>query len=364
MLRKLLIFSIIPFLLTVPATAFGQYMGNVGDQGQTGAYTLEKALEIQRKRLAPEQRNDVLIELDRISILGIREESTSLEVWLKITNPKSETLYLEELVFTIYEQNQQIVESEIRQPKPIELLTDDPVYVKKLVLIEKSPEISYLWEVLENNTAQWNVDYSAILKNQINYSGEARTVAKLDFVDPNKDPTHYVTRYLNEPEYKEWFDRNYPDYTIYEAVGMSEEDYQKYIAVKIDPEPEPTSSKGGGCLIATATFDSELAPQVQKLREIRDSKLLSTESGSQFMESFNSFYYSFSPIIADYERENPVFKELVKIAITPMLSTLSLMDYADTESEVLGIGISLIILNGILYVGLPVFGIMIARKRF
>ena len=82
------------------------------------------------------------------------------------------------------------------------------------------------------------------------------------------------------------------------------------------------------------------------------------------MASFNSFYYSFSPIIADYERENPVFKEMVKIGITPMLSTLSLMDYADTESEVLGIGISLIILNTMMYVGLPVFGIMIAKKRF
>jgi hypothetical protein len=128
--------------------------------------------------------------------------------------------------------------------------------------------------------------------------------------------------------------------------------------------PKIVPPSGGGCLIATATFDSELAPQVQKLREIRDSKLLSTESGSQFMEHFNSFYYSFSPIIADYERENPVFKEIVKIGITPMISTLSLMDYADTESEVLGIGISLIILNAMMYVGLPVFGIMIAKKKF
>ena len=122
------------------------------------------------------------------------------------------------------------------------------------------------------------------------------------------------------------------------------------------------NSRGGGCLIATATFDSELAPQVQKLREIRDSKLLQTESGTGFMEHFNTFYYSFSPIIADYERENPVFKEIVKVGITPMISTLSLMDYADTESEVLGIGISLIILNAMMYVGLPVFGIMRLRK--
>ena len=81
------------------------------------------------------------------------------------------------------------------------------------------------------------------------------------------------------------------------------------------------------------------------------------------MESFNQFYYSFSSYITDYERENPLFKEIVKIGITPMISTLSLMDYADTESEVLGIGISLIILNGMMYVGLPVFGIMFLRKQ-
>ena len=144
--------------------------------------------------------------------------------------------------------------------------------------------------------------------------------------------------------------------------GTIEKNGQCVVDPNLTMEPEPISSKGGGCLIATATFDSELSPQVQKLREIRDSKLLSTESGSQFLESFNQFYYSFSPIIADYERENPVFKELVTLGITPMLSTLSLMDYADTESEVLGIGISLIILNGIMYVGLPVFGIMRIRK--
>jgi len=42
----------------------------------------------------------------------------------------------------------------------------------------------------------------------------------LDFVDPNKNPQYYIDRYYNEPNYKEWFDRNYPDYTIEEAVGL------------------------------------------------------------------------------------------------------------------------------------------------
>ena len=123
-------------------------------------------------------------------------------------------------------------------------------------------------------------------------------------------------------------------------------------------------TRGGGCLIATATYGSELAPQVQQLREIRDNSLLQTQSGSAFMESFNQFYYSFSPGIADFERENPVFKEIVKITITPLLSSLSLLNYVDmdSESEVLGYGISLILLNVGMYFVLPAFVIHSIRK--
>jgi len=126
------------------------------------------------------------------------------------------------------------------------------------------------------------------------------------------------------------------------------------------------SSKGGGCLIATATYGSELAPQVQKLRELRDNSLLSTESGMNFMNLFNEFYYSFSPAIADLERESPVFREAVKIAITPMITSLSILNYVDmdSEAEVLGYGISLIILNGMMYVGIPAIVIVGIRKRF
>ena len=114
------------------------------------------------------------------------------------------------------------------------------------------------------------------------------------------------------------------------------------------PEPEPLPpARIGGCLIATATFGSEMAPQVQFLREIRDNTVLQTESGTSFMTGFNQFYYSFSPAIADYERENPVFKEAVKIALTPLLTSLSLLQYVDidSESEMLGYGISVILLN-------------------
>ncbi len=119
-------------------------------------------------------------------------------------------------------------------------------------------------------------------------------------------------------------------------------------------------SEGGGCLIATATFGSELAPQVQQLREPRDNTILSTESGTAFMTGFNQFYYSFSPAVADLERENPAFKEAIKLTLTPMLSSLSLLNYVDidSEQEMLGYGISLLILNIGMYVGIPAFGIL------
>jgi len=58
----------------------------------------------------------------------------------------------------------------------------------------------------------------------------------------------------------------------------------------------------GGCLIATAAYGTELAPQVQFLREIRDNELMNTSYGVSFMTGFNQFYYSFSPTIADWEK--------------------------------------------------------------
>lgn len=127
---------------------------------------------------------------------------------------------------------------------------------------------------------------------------------------------------------------------------------------------EETPVEGGGCLIATATFGSELAPQVQQLRELRDNTILSTESGIVFMSGFNQFYYSFSPVIADLERENPIFKEAVKISITPMLSTLTILNHVgiDSESEMVSYGIGIILMNVGMYFVAPAIIIYKIRK--
>lgn len=122
----------------------------------------------------------------------------------------------------------------------------------------------------------------------------------------------------------------------------------------------------GGCLIATATYGSELAPQVQSLRELRDNIVLNTSSGTTFMTTFNQFYYSFSPTIADWEKQNQPFKEIVKLTITPLLTSLSILNYVDinSDNEMLGYGISIILLNIGMYFAVPAIFIIKIKKKF
>jgi len=117
--------------------------------------------------------------------------------------------------------------------------------------------------------------------------------------------------------------------------------------------------------VATAAYGTELAPQVQFLREIRDNTVMSTSTGAVFMTGFNQFYYSFSPAIADLERENPIFKEAVRGFITPMISTLSIMTLAEdgNDVQVLGIGIFVIVLNLGMYIAVPTIAGFAISKR-
>jgi peptidyl-prolyl cis-trans isomerase B (cyclophilin B) len=166
----------------------------------------------------------------------------------------------------------------------------------------------------------------------------------------------FVVTYVNTEEN---FDANLEQYgdTINSFVILGEK--------LPDEKNQDNLENGGGCLIATATFGSELAPQVQMLRELRDNTVLNTASGTSFMMGFNQFYYSFSPAISDLERDNEIFKETVKLAITPLLTTLSILNYVDidSEEEMLGYGIGIILLNIGMYFVAPALIIHGMRKR-
>jgi len=171
-----------------------------------------------------------------------------------------------------------------------------------------------------------------------------------------------------------------PEPVIEEPVIIEEPEPVMIAEPEPEPEPQPmcgegtmlkdgkcvaAEEKGGGCLIATAAYGSEMAPQVQFLRELRDNTVLQTQSGTAFMTGFNQFYYSFSPVVADYERENPMFKEAVKLTLTPLLTSLAILNYVDidTEQEMLGYGIGVILLNIGMYFVAPAAVIIAIKNR-
>jgi len=77
-----------------------------------------------------------------------------------------------------------------------------------------------------------------------------------------------------------------------------------------------------GCIIATATYGSELSPEVQFLRGFRDGMVMSTFAGSEFMKVFNAWYYSFSPYVADFISNQPLLKEAIRILLYPLIGIL------------------------------------------
>src|SRR5919112_3463870 len=89
-----------------------------------------------------------------------------------------------------------------------------------------------------------------------------------------------------------------------------------------NPQPQQQPTAPSQCLIATAAFGSELSPQVKYLRHFRDHYILSTASGSAFMDTFNSIYYTFSPQVAEYERGQPWLQGMVKMALYPFFGIL------------------------------------------
>ena len=197
-----------------------------------------------------------------------------------------------------------------------------------------------LWTYSEHDRYQKLIEQSRLYYSlEIQESREEAEQGKIDIKPVNVDE---IPQEINQQQIE---------------IETKEEEMQDEIIEPVEESVEvivkAEDQNGGGCLIATAAYGTEMAPQVQFLREVRDNQLMKTESGMSFMTGFNSLYYLFSPTIADMQRENPAFRETVKIGLAPLLSSLSIMSYAESESEVLGYGIGVILMNIGMYVGIP-----------
>jgi len=127
--------------------------------------------------------------------------------------------------------------------------------------------------------------------------------------------------------------------------------------------------KVSGCLIATATYGSELSPEVQFLRDFRDYQILRTFAGSNFMIAFNAWYYSFSPTVANYIATHETVKTAMKLVLYPLIGVLhvSSASYAtlnfEPEVAALMAGVVASSLIGLVYLALPVSGALWLMRR-
>jgi len=123
----------------------------------------------------------------------------------------------------------------------------------------------------------------------------------------------------------------------------------------------------GRCLIATATYESELAPEVQFLRNFRDARILKTYAGTQFMSAFNAFYYSFSPTVAAWIQRSPAVMTASKALLYPLIGSLEMASQAyeclafNMEVAAVGAGLVASTLIGAIYLS-PIFALT-ARIR-
>ncbi|HKM74947.1 MAG TPA: CFI-box-CTERM domain-containing protein [Candidatus Bathyarchaeia archaeon] len=123
------------------------------------------------------------------------------------------------------------------------------------------------------------------------------------------------------------------------------------------------------CLIATASFGSSTAPEVQFLRSFRDNQIMQTFAGSMFMKAFNSWYYSFSPNVAHFENSHSTIRSGMRMVLYPLLMILHLSSWTFPllanvpELAVLSTGILASFLIGFTYGSLPFCALLIALRR-
>lgn len=126
---------------------------------------------------------------------------------------------------------------------------------------------------------------------------------------------------------------------------------------------------GGGCLIATATYGSELSDEVQFLRNFRDKSILNTNAGSNFMIAFNAWYYSFSPIVAQSIREHSPLRTVTEFMLYPLMGILRLGAQAfylfptNLEAAAVVAGLLVSSLIGMIYLSPPLAAVLAYSSR-
>ena len=189
---------------------------------------------------------DIFLKNDQIVFSGTVEKESSGLVTIVIRDLNNNFVLLTQAIINhdnTFEKNI-IIEDRF---------TENGVYTANGFILNMTKGISTEFTVspngipIKNDETSKNIDKQETENTSIKEPEPIQIISKskyVNFVDPSKDPSHYVERYYSEPTYKSWFDRNYPNYTIEEAVGYTEKTeskVQQIIQNQIIPEAQATS---------------------------------------------------------------------------------------------------------------------------
>jgi len=191
-----------------------------------------------------------------------------------------------------------------------------------------NPQGTIIMDVPKTIRANWQTQYQVVLITQGLPNGTSLTIIVDDQPYPIQVP-QIVTI---------WHDAG--SQVLFSSNATVTEGFRRYLLTEwnnstrgvvkspqsvLKPETYTASYKALSmfpCIIATVTFGSEVTPEVQFLRGFRDQLVLSTRAGSAFMNIFNSWYYSFSPQVANFIADHDTTRTPVRMALYPLISVL------------------------------------------
>jgi len=131
----------------------------------------------------------------------------------------------------------------------------------------------------------------------------------------------------------------------WELDGVNVASTQPYLIVMNGPHtltavftsPQTTTSQAttqsstpaatsGRCIIATAAYGSEMAPEVVYMRHVRDGVIGSTPIGKILRDAFDAFYYSWSPPVAAVVAESSGLQAIFRILLIPISIAVRIAD--------------------------------------
>jgi hypothetical protein len=132
----------------------------------------------------------------------------------------------------------------------------------------------------------------------------------------------------------------------------------------------PPPSMKQSCVIVTASYGSDLAPEVVYMRYVRDNMIGSTDTGNILVSGWNNFYYSWSPYVANMISHSETLQSTFRILLLPLVAIIHSTAYVYSGIAPLSLTSASIIAfifaavsSTVIYFVIPVIALLIFSRK-